>query len=153
MTVIWTSSRWVWRGISDSPTEPRRRCALAVSSALALMLTMGGCVSPAPKPVVVLAPFDDTPVSFVVGGHFFASGEWTLVRVCIDAHRRIVSSEVVQSSGDKRFDDMALDWARTVRLHAPPQQGELMASCGAVRVEIRHPSEPRIIQGADSSLG
>jgi hypothetical protein len=98
------------------------------------------------------APFDDAPVSFVVAGPRFTPGVVTIVKVCVAPDHSILSADVLASSGDRRFDDMAVAWARQVRLRAAPQDGSRVDPCGEVRVEIRTPSEPRVISGADSAL-
>jgi hypothetical protein len=101
---------------------------------------------------VALPPFDDAPVSFVVAAPHFTPGEVTIVRVCLASDRSIASADVMASSGDRRFDDLALTWARQVRLRSAPGDGVRLQSCGEVRVEIRIPAEPRVISGPDNSL-
>jgi Gram-negative bacterial TonB protein C-terminal len=101
---------------------------------------------------LALPPFDEAPVSFVVAGPRFTPGEVTIVKVCIAADRSILSAAVMASSGDRRFDDLAVNWARQVRVRAAPLDGSPIRACGEVRVEIRAPSEPRVISGVDSSL-
>jgi hypothetical protein len=101
---------------------------------------------------LALPPFDEAPVSFVVAGPRFTPGEVTIVKVCIAPDRSILSAAVMASSGDRRFDDLAVNWARQVRVRAAPLDGSPMRACGEVRVEIRAPSEPRVISGTDSSL-
>ena len=54
--------------------------------------------------------------------------------------------------GSLRFDDLAVTWARQVKVRPPPSNGLPLDSCGEVRVEIRIPSEPRVIAGPDNSL-
>jgi TonB family protein len=98
-------------------------------------------------------PFDDTPSTFVVAGPHFAPGETAIVRICVSTDGAISSANVIGSSGDKRFDDLALLWARQVRLSSRPQANNAKELCGAVRVEIRGLPLPRGISGADSSLG
>ncbi len=78
-------------------------------------------------------------------------GEHVIVRVCVGADHSIVSSDVVQSSGDPRFDQLAVGWARQVRLRAYTADEAPVASCGAVRVQMRHvPDEP--VTGARANL-
>ena len=103
----------------------------------------------APPPI---NPFDDDPVSFLVVRRF-TPGEVAIVRVCIAPDRTITSANLVESSGDARFDSMALGWAQSVRLRTAPSNGGTMAPCGEVRVEIRAPSEPKVFSGSDTSLG
>jgi len=106
-----------------------------------------------PDRAVPVDPFTDEPVSIVVPTHRFTPGEVTIVKVCIAADRTISSANVIESSGDARFDDMALGWARMVKLRSAPANGAPMEPCGQVRVEIRTPSEPRIVSGSGTSLG
>jgi hypothetical protein len=125
------------------------------------IVTMSGCAAMS-RPAASLrqpasmrpaqAPFDDAPVSFVVAGPRFTPGEVTIVKVCVGSDRSILSADVLASSGDRRFDDLALAWARQVRLRAAPADGSHVDPCGEVRVEIRAPTEPRVISGADSAL-
>jgi hypothetical protein len=101
---------------------------------------------------VALPPFDEAPISFVVATPRFTPGEVTILKVCVAPDHSILSVDVMASSGDRRFDDMAVTWARQVRVRAAPSNGSPMQSCGEVRVEIRTPAEPRVISGPDSSL-
>jgi hypothetical protein len=131
------------------------RSAIVIAMCIA---TVTGCASTQraarlPLPAhLALPPFDDAPVSFVVAGPRFTPGEVTIVKVCIAADRSIRSADVMASSGDRRFDDMAVAWARQVRVRAAPLDGSPTEACGEVRVEIRTPTEPRVISGADSAL-
>jgi hypothetical protein len=120
--------------------------------------TVAGCAATAPPgppahpPRPALPPFDDAPVSFVVAGPRFTPGEVTIVKVCIAPDRSILSADILASSGDRRFDALAVTWARQVRVRAAPRDGSPVQACGEVRVEIRSPTEPRVISGADSAL-
>jgi hypothetical protein len=121
--------------------------------------SLAGCAIARPRPVVQPVvrhvpqpPFDDAPISFVVAAPRFTPGEVAIVRVCLAPDRTIYSASVMQSSGDRRFDDMAVTWARQVRLRSPPGDGSPVQACGEVRVEIRTPSEPGVVSGADSAL-
>ena len=122
------------------------------------MASLAGCAAttrPArvARPVLLAQPpFDDAPVAFVVAGPRFTPGEVTIVKVCIAADHSILSADIMASSGDRRFDDLALSWARQVRPRAAPSDGSPVQPCGEVRVEIRKPSEPRVISGSDSAL-
>jgi TonB family protein len=98
-------------------------------------------------------PFDDTPASFVIAGARFAPGEKALVKVCVSPDGSIASTEVIVSSGDKRFDDLALDWARQVKLRDTPQRDAARELCGAVRVEIKSAPSHRALSGVDNLLG
>jgi hypothetical protein len=131
------------------------RSAIVIAMCVA---TLTGCAA-TPKPArlplparLALPPFDDAPVSFVVAGPRFTPGEVTIVKVCIAPDRSILSANVMASSGDRRFDDMAVAWARQVRVRAAPRDGSPIQACGEVRVEIRTPTDPRVISGADSAL-
>ncbi len=128
------------------------RSAVVIAVCVAIV---SGCVA-MPRRVTAAhlwqPPFDDSPVSFVVAGPRFTPGEVTIVKVCIAPDRSILSADVLASSGDRRFDDMAVGWARQVRLRAAPLDGSRVEPCGEVRVEIRAPTEPRVISGADSAL-
>jgi len=104
-----------------------------------------------PEPV---PPFLDDPVSFLVPSRRFSPGEVTIIRVCVGPDRSISSTDVVESSGDPRFDTLALDWARMIRLReTPPISGAPVQPCGQVRVELRTPMEPRGLSRSDTSLG
>ncbi|HEY1724465.1 MAG TPA: hypothetical protein VGF89_03505 [Steroidobacteraceae bacterium] len=126
-----------------------------VGTIAACLVVVAGC-TPAPRSAklrVIVPPFDDAPVSFVVAGPRFSPGEVTIVKVCLAPDRSIISVNLLASSGDRRFDDMALNWARQVKLRsAPAPAGALMLRCGEVRVEIHQPTEPRVIEGPDNSL-
>ncbi len=139
------------------------RSSPVIASVLAAYgLGSAGCAPlqpprPPPAPPAPLALFDQAPVSFVVAGPRFTPGEVSIVRVCIAADRSIISADIVESSGDKRFDDYAVVWARQVRLRsaaaAGSPNGGPVGSCGEVRVEIRRPTEPRVTSGAEAALG
>jgi outer membrane biosynthesis protein TonB len=89
----------------------------------------------------------------MIHGHF-ARGELVIVRVCLRTDHSIASSEVMESSGDRRFDEMAVTWAQRVRLRqSPADDGRPLASCGAVRVELHDTAEPAVIDGHDDLLG
>jgi hypothetical protein len=109
-----------------------------------LALFSAGCARPvrqapvlAPVPLPV-SPFADRAVSFFVHSSGRVGGELVIVRVCVGADHSIVSADVVESSGDPQFDQLATMWARQVRLRASaPLDGATVAPCGAVRVEMR----------------
>lgn len=108
-----------------------------------------------PPPPPPLSPFADAPVSFLVHGNF-SRGEQVLVRVCLRADHSIASSDVLESSGDPRFDQRALDWARLVQLRAASVPGRTIARCGPVRVELRDtgaPGTPGVGHQAGEDLG
>jgi hypothetical protein len=128
------------------------RTAIVIAGCIA---SVAGCApTPRPGPLarIALPPFDDAPVSFVVAAPRFTPGEVTIVKVCVAPDRSILSAHVMASSGDRRFDDLAVTWARQVRVRSAPADGAPLQTCGEVRVEIRMPAEPRVISGPDSSL-
>lgn len=125
-------------------------------------VVLNSCAAPRrPPPVAVHpaeppGPFDDTSTSFTVQGARFAPGETAIVKVCVTPEGSIASADVVGSSGDKRFDDYALVWARQVRLRTVPQgapsQAPAQSSCGPVRVEIRPAATPGVFSEHSSVL-
>ncbi len=100
-----------------------------------------------------VSPFADTAVSFFVNGFGLMRGEEVIVRVCVGADRSIVSSAIAQSSGDARFDQLAVVWARQIQLRAATQKGAPVASCGAVRVEMRRVPDTPVTGARDNLLG
>ena len=116
---------------------------------------VSGCAAPVrPVPVVLpVVPFDDDPVSFIVSVRRITPGEVASVKVCVAPDRTIVSASVLESSGDARFDSMAVDWARLVKLRSAPEDGTPVAPCGQVRVEVRAPSEPKLLSAPSTSVG
>jgi TonB family protein len=137
---------------------------------------LDGCAAPRrPPPVAVQRaeppdPFDDSSTSFTIQGARFAPGETAIVKVCVTPEGSIASAAVVGSSGDKRFDDYALVWARQVRLRSVPPDAPQRASpgapsqgaspssspsqsqCGPVRVEIRPAALPGVLSEHSSAL-
>jgi hypothetical protein len=114
-----------------------------------------GCVTPvrpvsAPPPET---PFADDPVSFTVSVRRFTPGEVAIVKVCVASDRSIISADVIESSGDARFDHMALGWAQAVRMRSISPNATPVPACGQVRVEVRAPNEPRVFSGSDTALG
>jgi len=98
-----------------------------------------------------LSPFDDAPLTFTVAGQHFTRGERVIVTVCLAPDHSIASADIFESSGDSKFDQLAVMWARRVRLRAVAQ-GEQIATCGAVRVEVRPAQEPRVFRPPEDSL-
>jgi hypothetical protein len=98
-----------------------------------------------------VSPFDDSPVIFTVAGQHFTSGERVIVTVCLGPNHAITSADIFESSGDSKFDQLAVMWARRIRLREVAQ-GEQIASCGAVRVEVRPSQEPRMFHSPADSL-
>src|SRR6202140_3163161 len=128
------------------------RAAIVIAVCVAAVAGCAATGRPARGLRLALPPFYEAPGSFVVAGPRFTPGEVTIVKVCIAADRSILSAAVMASSGDRRFDDLAVNWARQVRVRAAPPDGSPVQRCGEVRVEIRIPSEPRVVSGADSAL-
>jgi TonB family protein len=114
---------------------------------------LGGCVTvrhtPPPEPP---SPFDDSSASFTVHGARFAPGETAIVKVCVTPDGSIASADVVGSSGDRRFDEFALVWARQVRLKSQPPGAQPQPLCGPVRVEIRPAGVPGVFAEHSSAL-
>lgn len=113
--------------------------------------TKGGQSSAPPAPPEPLSPFDDSPVVFTIAGQHFTRGERVIVTVCLGPNHSIASADIFESSGDSKFDQLALMWARRIRLREAAQ-GEQIASCGAVRVEVRPAQEPKMFHAPADSL-
>ncbi|HEX4051971.1 MAG TPA: energy transducer TonB [Steroidobacteraceae bacterium] len=137
---------------------------LLASLCLPLVAMLPGCSSPpraqpwmppptppAPPPPPI-SPFDDAAVSFLIHGNF-ARGEQVVVRVCLHADHSIASSDILESSGDRRFDQMALDWARRVQLRNASVPGRPIARCGPVRVELHESVAPGMGHQVGEQLG
>src|SRR5579863_7920050 len=111
---------WRSMGRTMSRSSGPGQAAVALSCALAL----AGCAALRPPvasaPPAMPDPFDDASASFTVRGARFAPGETAIIQVCVTAGGTIESADVVGSSGDKRFDDFALLWARQVKLRSFP---------------------------------
>ncbi len=127
--------------------------AVMLNGCAALRRPPPGTARPAEPP----DPFDDTSTSFTIQGARFAPGETAIVKVCVTPEGSIASADVVGSSGDKRFDDYALVWARQVRLRtapqgAPSQTPSTQSLCGPVRVEIRPAAMPGVLSEHSSAL-
>lgn len=105
-------------------------------------------MTPPPAP----NPFDDDSASFLINGGHFPAGETAIVKVCVTPQGTIASADVVGSSGDKRFDDSAVLWARQVRLRNHPQGVQMESVCGPVRVEIKPAPLPEGLSGRQSAL-
>jgi TonB family protein len=97
-------------------------------------------------------PFDDASASFLVSGARFAAGEFAIVRVCVTPLGTIESADVVGSSGDRRFDEFAVVYARQVRLKTLPEGLQTVSVCGPVRVEIKAAPMPEALPGRQSAL-
>jgi outer membrane biosynthesis protein TonB len=110
----------------------------------------GANAASAPPPEL-LSPFDDGPVIFTVAGEHFTRGERVIVTVCLAPDHTIARAYIFESSGDSKFDAQALQWAQRVGLRAAAK-GEQLATCGAVRVEVRPAQEPRVFHAPGDSL-
>jgi outer membrane biosynthesis protein TonB len=104
--------------------------------------------APPPEP---LSPFTDDAVIFTVAGLHFTRGERVIVTVCLGPNHTIASADVFESSGDSKFDALAVNWARRIRLRTA-EKGEDVATCGTVRVEVRPSEEPRILHAPGDAL-
>jgi len=129
-------------------------CAAAlIGCAAAPPQRVPAATAPPPEPP---SPFDESSASFTVRGARFAPGETAIVKVCVSPEGTIASADVVGSSGDKRFDEFALAWARQVRLKSLPSGAAPMQTqtlCGPVRVEIHPASVPGVFADHSSALG
>lgn len=122
---------------------------------LACLAALSACSWPRrPSPVASALPdpFDESSSSFLVSGARFPAGETAIIKVCVSPDGTISSADVVGSSGDKRFDDFAVVWARQVRLKSMPQGAQTQEICGPVRVEIKAAPLPEALPGRQSSL-
>jgi TonB family protein len=107
---------------------------------------------PAGPAPVLPNPFDESSSSFLVSGARFPAGETAIVKVCVTPDGTISSAAVVGSSGDRRFDEFAVGWARQVRLRNMPQGVQTEEVCGPVRVEIKAAPLPEALPGRQSAL-
>jgi outer membrane biosynthesis protein TonB len=141
----------VGAGVQPLPTGqlPTRGAPLGVSTQTSASAnSQSGQGNAPPEP---LSPFDDSPVIIAVAGQHFSSGERVIVTVCLGADHSIKSADIFESSGDSKFDQLAVMWARRIRLReATP--GDQIASCGSVRVEVRPAQEPRVFHPPGDSL-
>lgn len=124
-------------------------------------LVLAGCITapvpPAPPdavepPDVVEAP-QVTTRSFLIRGLRFPIGQSANVRVCVDANGTVVSVELAGSSGEPRFDEFAITWARQADVQNWARKNAREPSCGNVRVEIGRGMRPGVGSGFDSALG
>jgi hypothetical protein len=132
---------WVRTLVAPPPVSPAAGAARAA-----------GTTAPAATPPPPVSPFLDAPVSFLIRGHF-TRGELVIVRVCLRLDHSIASSDVIESSGDRLFDQMALTWAQRVRQRESAPTGRPVASCGAVRVELHDATQPSVIGDPADQLG
>src|SRR6202140_4919413 len=116
------------------------RAAIVIAVCVAAVAGCGATGPPARVLRLALPPFDEAPVSFVVAGPRFTPGEVTIVKVCIAADRSILSAAVMASSGDRRFDALAVNWARQVRVRAAPRDGSPVQALGKRGVGTKSPT-------------
>jgi hypothetical protein len=141
-------------GIQPLPTQqlPTRGAPLGARAEKgASTNSQAGQGNAPPAPPGPLSPFDDSPVIIAVAGQHFSSGERVIVTVCLGANHSIVSADIFESSGDTKFDQLAVMWARRIRLREATA-GDQIASCGSVRVEVRPAQEPRVFRPPGDSL-
>jgi hypothetical protein len=112
-----------------------------------------GCATES-RPSDVVLPLQLSDGAFLTHGPRFAAGLSATVRLCADSLGRMTSATVVVSSGEKRFDDFIVDYARRVQVLKPQRRnGRPVAGCSTVDVEINHPSGPGTSGGEQSALG
>lgn len=75
------------------------------------------------------------------------------MRVCLRPDHSIASSDIVESSGDPQFDQMAMTWAQRVRQRQSSPEGPPVAPCGAVRVELHDATQPAVLGEREDQLG
>jgi hypothetical protein len=148
---------WVRTLVEPPPISPAVASTAAVTPAAGVASAAGtaratGTTAPAATPPPPVSPFLDAPVSFLIRGHF-TRGELVIVRVCLRLDHSIASSDVIESSGDRLFDQMALTWAQRVRQRESAPAGRPVASCGAVRVELHDATQPSVIGDPADQLG
>jgi TonB family protein len=119
---------------------------------------LGGCAHlgmpvPASPTLLPVSELEDSSISFVVAGPRFTPGESAMVKVCLSAEGEIVSTQLIASSGERKFDDSALVWALQAKMSPLVFKGKPVATCEQVRVEIRGAPYPHIGSGSDFSLG
>ena len=91
--------------------------------------------------------------AFLTRGPRFAEGLYATVRLCANREGRIVSANVVVSSGEKRFDEFVVDYARRVQVKPQRENGKPVHGCNDVRVMINRLQGPAPGAGAPSALG
>jgi hypothetical protein len=117
------------------------------------LAAVAGCATESRAPDVVL-PLQLSDGAFLTHGPRFATGLSATVRLCADSLGRITSANVVVSSGERRFDEFIVDYARRVQVLKPQlRNGRPVAGCSTVDVEINHPAGPGTSGGEQSVLG
>jgi TonB family protein len=104
-------------------------------------------------PVIVIEPLEIRDASFLTRGPRFADGLIATVRLCADHEGKLVSADVVVSSGEKRFDDFVVDYARRVQVNPQRENGRPVHGCNTVKVQINRIADPIGSAGAASALG
>jgi TonB family protein len=112
---------------------------------------LAACATPPQSAVVEPVHIEDA--SFTTRGPTFAPGLYSTVRICVTAQGQISSAAVVVSSGDKRFDDYVLGFARRVQVRPQRVNGRPVAACDTVRVEINHGVAPATGASGGSAVG
>jgi TonB family protein len=93
-----------------------------------------------------------SPTAFSIRGPRFTPGEVAVVKVCVHANGVVASTAIVQSSGEKRFDDSAVQWALHAGYRPMRVDGAPIYSCDEVRVEMHQITSPGAGMVSDSSL-
>jgi TonB family protein len=117
------------------------------------LILLSGCTLLGPPPATTKVPMQISPAVFSIRGPRFTPGEAAVVRVCVGANGVIASTAIVQSSGEKRFDESAVQWALHAGYRPMRVSGAPMYSCDEVRVEMHQIASPGAGMGADSSYG
>jgi hypothetical protein len=94
-----------------------------------------------------------TQRSFLVRGTRFAVGQAADLWVCVAPNGAIASVQLKGSSGEARFDQFALNWARQADVSHWVTKRQKQSSCGSVRVEIGRGKQRQIESGIDTALG
>jgi TonB family protein len=113
---------------------------LTYRAGLLICVGLAGCAT-GPRPAVV-EPVQIEDAVFTTRGPMFAPGLYATVRVCVAAQGQISSANVVLSSGDQRFDNFVLGFARRVQVRPQRINGHAVPACDIVRVEINHGIAP-----------
>jgi TonB family protein len=120
----------------------------------ALLLVAGCTLQPQPRPDPNnKVPMEISPTAFSIRGPHFTPGEAAIVKVCVRADGAIASTAIVQSSGERRFDESAVQWALHAGYRPMRVGGAPIYSCDEVRVEMRQITSPGAGMVSDSSLG
>jgi TonB family protein len=120
------------------------------------LILLGGCAlqpQPPARHGMNKVPMEISPTAFSIRGPHFTPGEVAVVKVCVRANGVIASTAIVQSSGEKRFDDSAVQWALHAGYRPMRVGGTPTYSCDEVRVEMHQVTSPGAGMGSDSSLG